>query len=374
MKFFNNKLSRINLLILVGILTYLYTNMSNSDGYGAAIAKASPSVINISSKKNIDTRSFNGRLPNDLMGSGIIISNDGYIITNLHVIEGTRSIEVELDDGQVYTASLIGFDERSDLAVIKITPIDTLQPIEVSNSSSVQIGDQVIAIGNAFGLGKTFTSGIISATGRDYGNPYLELIQTDAAINPGNSGGALINHKGNLIGMNTKIFSQTGSYAGIGFALPANKMIEVASEIIQYGSVKRSWIGDFRVKVKRFLLNNNPTYGLEILELRNYGPLFNSGKIKPGAIILSINNESPTWENLTGALKNSFPGDEIDFQILQNSNLKDYKVVTEAIPAQWVTHLSRWDLVFLKTKQYPPLHHLLESFQSLLLTCIHMLR
>ena len=273
-------------------------------------------------------------VPKYLMGSGIIISNDGYIITNLHVIEGTRIIEVELDDGQVYTASLIGFDERSDLAVIKITPIDTLQPIEVSNSSSVQIGDQVIAIGNAFGLGKTFTSGIISATGRDYGNPYLELIQTDAAINPGNSGGALINHKGNLIGMNTKIFSQTGSYAGIGFALPANKMIEVASEIIQYGSVKRSWIGDFRVKVKRFLLNNNPTYGLEILELRNYGPLFNSGKIKPGAIILSINNESPTWENLTGALKNSFPGDEIDFQILQNSNLKDYKVVTEAIPAK----------------------------------------
>jgi S1-C subfamily serine protease len=134
--------------------------------------------------------------------------------------------------------------------------------------------------------------------------------------------------------MNTKIFSQTGSYTGIGFALPANKMIEVASEIIQYGSVKRSWIGDFRVKVKRFLLNNKPTYGLEILELRNYGPLFNSGKINQGAIILSINKESPTWENLTGALNNSFPGDEINFQILQSSNVKDYKIVTQAIPAQ----------------------------------------
>ena len=306
--------------------------MSNSDGYVGAIAKASPSVINISIKKNIETRSFDREQLNDLVGSGIIISDDGYVITNLHVIEGARIIEVELDDGQVYPASLIGFDERSDLAVIKITPMDVLKPIEVSNSSSVQVGDQVIAIGNAFGLGKTFTSGIISATGRDYGNPYLELIQTDAAINPGNSGGALINHKGNLIGMNTKIFSQTGSYAGIGFALPANKMIEVASEIIQYGSVKRSWIGDFRVKIKRFLLNNKPTYGLEILELRNYGPLFNSGKIQPGAIILSINNQTPTWENLTGALKNSFPGDEISFQILQNSNVKDYKVITEAIP------------------------------------------
>ena len=263
--------------------------MSNSDGYVGAIAKASSSVINISIKKNIETRSFDRGQLNDLVGSGIIISDDGYVITNLHVIEGARIIEVELDDGQVYPASLIGFDERSDLAVIKITPMDVLKPIEVSNSSSVQVGDQVIAIGNAFGLGKTFTSGIISATGRDYGNPYLELIQTDAAINPGNSGGALINHKGNLIGMNTKIFSQTGSYAGIGFALPANKMIEVASEIIQYGSVKRSWIGDFRVKIKRFLLNNKPTYGLEILELRNYGPLFNSGKIQPGAIILSVN-------------------------------------------------------------------------------------
>ena len=308
--------------------------MSNGNGYVEGISKASPSVVNIISKKNFEARLFDNNSLNDVMGSGIIISNDGYIITNLHVIQGKRVIDVELDDGQVYSASLIGFDERSDLAVLKISPIDALKPIEVSNSSSVQIGDQVIAIGNAFGLGKTFTSGIISATGRDYGNPYLELIQTDAAINPGNSGGALINHKGNLIGMNTKIFSKTGSYAGIGFALPANKMIQVASEIIQYGSVKRSWVGDFRVKAKRFLLNNKPTYGLEILELRNYGPLFNNGKIKPGAIILSINNESPSWENLTSALKNSFPGDEINFQILQDSNLEEYKVVTEAIPTQ----------------------------------------
>ena len=332
MRFFNNKLSRINFLILLGILTYLYTNMSNDNGYVEAISKASPSVINIRSAKNIETRLFDGALENNVIGSGIIISNDGYIITNMHIIEGKRQINVELDNGQAYPASLIGFDERSDLAVIKIQPSDPLIPIEVSNSSSVQVGDQVIAIGNAFGLGKTFTSGIISATGRDYGNPYLELIQTDAAINPGNSGGALINHKGNLIGMNTKIFSKTGSYTGIGFALPANKMIEVASEIIKFGSVKRSWIGDFRVKAKRFLLNNELAYGLEILELKNYGPLFNNEKIKPGAIILSINNESPTWENLTGALKNSFPGDEIDFQILQDSEVENYKVFTEPIP------------------------------------------
>ena len=334
MRLFDNKLSRINFLILIGILTYLYANMSNEDAYVEAILKASPSVINISSKKNNGTRLFNGGVKNAVVGSGIIISHDGYIITNLHVIEGTRIVEVEMDSGQVYPASLIGFDQRSDLAVIKINPEVNLTPIEVSNSATVQVGDQVIAIGNAFGLGKTFTSGIISATGRDYGNPYLELIQTDAAINPGNSGGALINHKGNLIGMNTKIFSKTGSYAGIGFALPANKMIEVASEIIQYGSVKKSWVGDFRVKVKRFLLNNKPTYGLEILELNNYGPLFNDGNIKPGAIILSVNDKPPSWENLTYALNNSFPGDEISFQILQDSNMQNFTVVTEGIPDQ----------------------------------------
>ena len=334
MRLFDNKLSRINFLILIGILTYLFANMSNEDAYVEAIYKASPSVINISAKRNNGPRLFNGTSVNEVIGSGIIISNDGYIITNLHVIEGTRIVQVEMDNGQVYPASLIGFDQRSDLAVIKINPEAALKPIEVSNSSSVQVGDQVIAIGNAFGLGKTFTSGIISATGRDYGNPYLELIQTDAAINPGNSGGALINHKGNLIGMNTKIFSKTGSYAGIGFALPANKMIEVASEIIQYGSVKKSWVGDFRVKVKRFLLNNKPTYGLEILELNNYGPLFNDGNIKPGAIILSVNDKPPSWENLTYALNNSFPGDEISFQILQDSKMQNFTVVTEGIPDQ----------------------------------------
>ena len=333
MRFFNNKLSRINFLILIGILTYLFTNMSDGNSYEKGISKASQSVVNVSSKLKIESQLFNKKNSQDTVGSGIIISNDGYIITNLHVIKGNRSIDVELDDGQVYVANLIGFDNRSDLAVIKITPLNPLKPIQVSNSSTVEIGDQVIAIGNAFGLGKTFTSGIISATGRDYGNPYLDLIQTDAAINPGNSGGALINHKGNLIGINTKIFSKTGSYAGIGFALPANKMIEVASEIIQYGSVKRSWIGDFRVKLKRFIFDNKVTFGLEILELKEYGPLFKLGKIQQGSIILSINNKAPTWENLTRALNDSFPGDEINIKILDDSNIMDFKIITEALPS-----------------------------------------
>ena len=230
MRFFNNKLSRINFLILVGILTYLFADMSNSNGYVSAISKASPSVINITARENTNKLLRNGRSNQGVIGSGIIISDDGYIITNLHVINGKEVVEVELDDGQVYTATVVGYDQRSDLAVIKISAKEILRPIALSNSASVQIGDQVIAIGNAFGLGKTFTSGIISATGRDYGNPYLELIQTDAAINHGNSGGPLF-YKDKVVGVNTQGLSKKKT-EGMNFAVhfsEVNKFISLGT-------------------------------------------------------------------------------------------------------------------------------------------------
>ena len=329
MKFLNNKLSRINFLIILVILPYLYTDMSNSKN-STGISKAALSVVNIIATNSSSSSGYRMRENQEIVGSGIIISDDGYIITNLHIIDRKKEINVELDDGQMRIANVVGYDQRSDLAVIKITSQEPLAPIKLANSKNIRVGDEVFAIGNAFGLGKTFTSGIVSATGRDYGNPYLELIQTDAAINPGNSGGALLNHRGNLIGMNTKIFSKTGSYAGIGFALPSNKMIEVASEIIKYGSVQQSWIGDFRVKYKRFVLNNKLVYGLEILELKQEGPLFKDGDIKPGAIIVSINTKAASWENLTDALRNSFPGDKIFLEILQENKIIKKDLVTMA--------------------------------------------
>ena len=330
MRIFNNKLSRINFLILMVILTYLYMDMSNSrDAEG--IRNAALSVVNILATNSSQQNTLWNQKQQNLIGSGIIISEDGYILTNLHIIKGKKKIiNVELDDRQIFSAKVIGYDERSDLAVIKIDVQEKLSPINIADSTIAKIGDEVIAIGNPFGLGKTFTSGIISATGRDYGNPYLELIQTDAAINPGNSGGALLNQRGNLIGMSTNIFSKTGSYSGIGFALPANKMIEVASEIIKYGTVKRSWIGDFRVRFKRFILNDQLTYGLEILELKEKGPLYEIGHVKQGDIIVKINDNIATWENLTGALNNSFPGDEIELKVLQNSKIKDLTLITMA--------------------------------------------
>ena len=329
MKFLNNKLSRINFLIILVILPYLYKDMSNSKN-SAGISNAALSVVNIIATNASSSSGYRMRENQEIVGSGIIISDDGYIITNLHIIDRKKEINVELDDGQIKIASVVGYDQRSDLAVIKITSQEPLAPIKLANSKNIRVGDEVFAIGNAFGLGKTFTSGIVSATGRDYGNPYLELIQTDAAINPGNSGGALLNHRGNLIGMNTKIFSKTGSYAGIGFALPSDKMIEVASEIIKYGSVQQSWIGDFRVKYKRFVLNNKLVYGLEILELKQEGPLFKDGDIKPGAIIISINTKAASWENLTDALRNSFPGDKIFLEILQENKIIKKDLVTRA--------------------------------------------
>lgn len=330
MRIFNNKLSRINFLILMVILTYLYMDMSNSRD-AAGIRDAALSVVNILATNSSQQNTFRNQREQNLIGSGIIISEDGYILTNLHIIKGGKKIiNVELDDRQIFLAKVIGYDERSDLAVIKIDVQEKLSPINIADSTIAKIGDEVIAIGNPFGLGKTFTSGIISATGRDYGNPYLELIQTDAAINPGNSGGALLNQRGNLIGMSTNIFSKTGSYSGIGFALPANKMIEVASEIIKYGTVKRSWIGEFRVRFKRFILNDQLTYGLEILELKEKGPLYEIGHVKQGDIIVKINDNIATWENLTGALNNSFPGDKIELKVLQNSKIKDLTLITMA--------------------------------------------
>jgi len=302
------------------------SNSKNSKGISAAAL----SVVNIIATNSSNSSGYRMRGNQEIVGSGIIISDDGYIITNLHIIDRKKEINVELEDGQIKTANVIGYDQRSDLAVIKISPQEPLIPIKLADSKSIYVGDEVFAIGNAFGLGKTFTSGIVSATGRDYGNPYLELIQTDAAINPGNSGGALLNHRGNLIGMNTKIFSKTGSYAGIGFALPSNKMIDVASEIIKYGSVQQSWIGDFRVKYKRIIFNNELVYGLEILESNKQGPLFENGDVKPGAIIVSINNQVASWENLTSALTNSFPGDNISLEILQDNKILRKDLITKA--------------------------------------------
>ena len=200
-----------------------------------------------------------------------------------------------LNNGKNFSANIIGIDNNTDIAVLKIISDDKLNPIQIADSQNIKVGDRVLAIGNPYGIGISVSNGIISATGRDYGNPYLQLIQTDAAINPGNSGGALINENGNLVGINSKIFSKTGAYQGIGFAIPSNIVVQIVSELIQYGKIRTTWIGNFRVVRIRVNLNNKIVNALKIIEIDNFGPLYEKG-VRVNDIILEINEEEGTWE------------------------------------------------------------------------------
>ena len=228
-------------------------------------------------------------------------------------------------NGKEKVAKIIGFDINSDIAVLKISDDESLNPIKIADSTNIKTGDKVLAIGNPYGIGISVSSGIISATGRDYGNPYLELIQTDAAINPGNSGGALINEKGNLIGINTKIFSKTGAYQGLGFAIPSNTIAEITSEIIQYGKVRSAWIGNFRVSDVRVNLSNQSFNGLRVIEIDKFGPLYDSG-VRSTDIIIEINGAPSSWTNLTESLKSLTFNDTIKLKIL-NANGQAREVV-----------------------------------------------
>ncbi len=207
-----------------------------------------PAVVQISVDKEGELSElrerFNLRIPpRSGVGSGSIISQDGYILTNNHVIEEASSVSVQLADGREFEAEIIGSDPLSDIAVIKIDAED-LPTIGFGDSDYLQIGETVIAIGNPFGLSLTVTMGIVSAKGRDVGvADYEDFIQTDAAINPGSSGGPLINLEGKLVGVNTAIFSRNGGYQGIGLAVPINMASRIADDLIKHGKVKRGWLG-----------------------------------------------------------------------------------------------------------------------------------
>ena len=321
-------ISGIIFAAFIGIVSFEtgYKKGSQKD-LSYAAEKALSSVVNIF----ISNRGINRA--RNAVGSGVIFSKEGHIVTNTHILTNASSVFVEFNDGEITEAILIGADKYSDIAVLKISGFEDLNPIDSAESSNIRVGDEVLAIGNPFGVGKTVTSGIISATGRDYGNPYLELLQTDAAINPGNSGGALLNEEGNLIGINSSIYSKTGTYSGIGFAIPSEKVIQVASELIKFGKVRNSWIGDFQVRQIRLNLSNNLVPALSIIKIDDtFGitnPLELNG-ISEGEIILKINDLPATWTNLTTALKLTFPGDEILFEIYGKDKNKEVSVKTIA--------------------------------------------
>ena len=194
-----------------------------------------------------------------------------------------------------------------------------MNPINIADSDNLKIGDKVLAIGNPYGIGISVSNGIVSATGRDYGNPYLQLIQTDAAINPGNSGGALINENGNLIGINSKIFSSTGAYQGIGFAIPSNLVVQIATQLIRFGEVKSLWIGNFRVSRVDLKINDKYSSGLRIVEMEKIGPLFDRG-VQVNDIITKINDQESNWNSLIQSLRYATLGESLKLEFYTVSN------------------------------------------------------
>ena len=329
--FVNNKIIYLLLFVLFLVIVLSQFSIKNDNKFVNASEKAIASVVTIYTSSNINTpRNLfqrNRYTNSENIGSGVVISSEGHIVTNSHLMIPNGKIIIGHNNGEISEGILVGQDNDSDIAIIKTDVNFPMVQVEIGNSSEVRVGDKVLAIGNPYNIGLSVTSGIISATGRDYGNPYLELIQTDAAINPGNSGGALINEEGYLIGINTKIYSKTGSYEGLGFAIPSEKVFQIASELIKFGKVRNAWIGNFRVKPIR--LNNN-LMALEIIEIGIDGPLIAAG-INQGDIIIKINGKPSTWNNLTQSLKLAFPGDIIDLEILNDGVPTLLSIKTEPI-------------------------------------------
>ncbi|MDT8387952.1 MAG: trypsin-like peptidase domain-containing protein [Thiogranum sp.] len=231
------------------------------------------------------------------LGSGVIVSDQGYIMTSNHVIDGADEIQVMLQDERQARATLVGADKDTDLAVLKIE-MDDLPVLTLASMDKLRVGDVALAIGNPYGVGQTVTMGIISATGRNQLgiNRYEDFIQTDAAINPGNSGGALVNAHGELIGINSAIYSRSGGFQGIGFAIPVALAVEVMTEIIEYGRVDRGWLG---IEAQDLTPQLAETFGLDDTRgmlvagvLRN-GPADAAG-LQPGDVVVSIDGKAVT--------------------------------------------------------------------------------
>jgi serine protease DegQ len=299
--------------------------------YRDAVRKAFPAVVNVFTSKEIKTprhpfledplfRHFFGNRSDEepqrasSLGSGVVVNPEGYILTNHHVVEAADEIEVALADGKKLRARNVGSDPETDIAVLKVEG-SALPAITFGDADALRVGDVVLAIGNPFGVGQTVTMGIVSALGRSQLgiNTFENFIQTDAAINPGNSGGALIDAAGNLVGINTAIFSRSGGSLGIGFAIPASSAKQIMEQIIRTGSVTRGWIGVEAQEINPEIAESfrlSSVSGVLIAGVLRGGPADRAG-LKPGDILLAIQGKPVTdpnsMLNLVAALVPSKP-------------------------------------------------------------------
>ena len=322
--------------------------------YADAVNHAAPSVVNIYTRNVLRRQpEFNDPLRNFLghrttpqqqgrvqfnLGSGVIVSKKGYILTNHHVIDQADAIVVLLSDGREAQAQVVGSDADFDLAVLKVD-LPNLTPIEVGETDKVQVGDVVLAIGNPFGLSQTVTQGIISATGRylpNDGPSYLQnFLQTDAAINPGNSGGALVDTRGRLVGINTEKVTESTNRGGISFAIPANIAFKVMNDIIEYGRVVPGWLGIEARAVtpylaRAFRLNSN--HGVLITAIYDQGPAFQAG-LKPGDVITHIDG-LPINDGKRGvaAMATLRPGDTVSITYSRKGEVRTVNATVSEVP------------------------------------------
>ncbi|HMW19258.1 MAG TPA: trypsin-like peptidase domain-containing protein, partial [Accumulibacter sp.] len=269
------------------------------------------------------------------LGSGVIVSASGYVLTNLHVVEAADQIEIALSDGRNLDARLVGSDPESDLAVLQITERNgkelVLPAISLGKMDDIGVGDVALAIGNPFGVGQTVTMGIISALGRSHLgiNTFENFIQTDAAINPGNSGGALVDSEGRLIGINTAIYSRSGGSLGIGFAIPISIAQDVMQQIIQTGSVTRGWIG---VEAQEITVDLAESFGLPdtngaLIAGVQRGSPADAGGIKPGDIMLAVAGRAVRDpQGMLDLIAGQKPGETVAFTLRRQKNVVETTV------------------------------------------------
>lgn len=328
--------------------------------YAPLVKKTAPAVVNVYTAKTVRTRQvsplfndpffrrfFGGQLPSEpgpkrkvqnSLGSGVIIDATGVIVTNNHVIEGAEEIKVVLSDRREFEARVVGRDDRTDLAVLKVDMGDeTLPYLELSNSDQLEVGDLVLAIGNPFGVGQTVTSGIVSALARNnVGVSDLNsFIQTDAAINPGNSGGALIDLTGRLVGVNTAIFTKSGGSHGIGFAIPSNMVAHVVKSLLASGDVVRPWWGasgqDVTAEISRTLGMERPL-GVMVTSIYPGGPAERAG-LQVGDIIVAIEDyETVNAQDLRFRIATQSVGGLVKVDILRQGGKRSLQMAMEAPP------------------------------------------
>ena len=325
------------------------------ESFAPAAQKVIPSVVNVFTQQKVRNPAhpaledpifryfFGDRLdprPREVsnLGSGVIVSPNGYILTNQHVVEAADEIQIALADGQSLPAKVVGADPETDLAVLKIEA-SNLPAIVFAEADSLKVGDWVLAVGNPFGVGQTVTAGIVSALGRTHLgiNTFENFIQTDAAINPGNSGGALVDAAGNLVGINSAIYSRTGGSQGIGFAIPVSIARQVMEQIIKTGSVTRGWVG---VEVQDMTPELAESFNLQSAEgaliagVLKGGPA-DAGGVRPGDILLAVNgkkvSDSATLLNLIAELQ---PGEAAQLTVARKQQSLDLKIRVGRRPVQ----------------------------------------